>query len=92
MFSSPVSGKSNITISVLIFLCFFYLFRIEKEYTALKSKENEDQIELRVKPISFGYLESKNEKLLIELMNIQEKTDSEVKLKKRINNRIYLVI
>jgi hypothetical protein len=27
----------------------FYLFRIEKEYTALKSKENEEQIELRVK-------------------------------------------
>lgn len=26
----------------------FDLFRIEKEYTALKSKENEEQIELRV--------------------------------------------
>lgn len=39
---------------MIIWTYTFCRFRIEKEYTALKSKENEDQIELRVKFSLFG--------------------------------------
>lgn len=38
-----------IFVILIIWTYFSCRFRIEKEYTALKSKENEDQIELRVK-------------------------------------------
>lgn len=36
------------TFVILLYKVLSFYFRLEKEYTALKSKENEDQIELRV--------------------------------------------
>lgn len=43
-----------ICVILIIWTYFSCRFRIEKEYTALKSKENEDQIELRVKFSLYG--------------------------------------
>lgn len=43
-----------IFVILIIWMYFSCRFRIEKEYTALKSKENEDQIELRVKFSLYG--------------------------------------
>lgn len=43
-----------IFVILIIWTYFSCRFRIEKEYTALKSKENEDQIELRVKFSLYG--------------------------------------
>ena len=47
LFSSSENRNVMICCSILIY-CLTYLCRLEKDYSLLKSKENEDQVELRV--------------------------------------------